>query len=103
MAIMKSNASALIVTAPHPLTSGQVDQVRAEIARQLPADTAVVVIPNGFTAHSLALAPTSVELQHDQADLLYQQLAALGALQKIGVGIADAIEALGNASVRVTP
>ncbi|MBD8627672.1 hypothetical protein IFT64_12070 [Oxalobacteraceae sp. CFBP 8753] len=103
MTVMKSNASALIVTASRPLTGEQVDQVRAEIARQLPAGTAVVVIPSGFTAHSLALAPTSVELRHDQADLLYQQVAALGALQEIGLRITDAIEAMGNASMRVAP
>lgn len=101
MATMKSSMSALIVTAPRPLTSEQVDQVRAEIARQLPADTAVVVVPTGFTVHPLSLAPSSVELQHDQADLLYQHMGVLTELQKIGAGIADAIEALGNVSLRV--
>lgn len=103
MATMKSSTSALIVTAPRPLTSEQVDEVRAGIARQLPADTAVVVVPPGFTVHPLSLAPSSIELQHDQADLVHRQLHSLGELQKIGVGIADAIEALSNVSMRVAP
>ena len=103
MATMKSKTSALVVTAPRALTSEQVDQVRAEIARQLPAGTTVVVVPTGFTVHPLSLAPSSVELQHDQADLFYQQLGLLNELQKLGAGIADAIEALGNVSMRVAP
>ena len=103
MATMKSITSALVVSAPHPLTSEQVDQVRAEITRQVPAGTAVVVVPTGFTVHSLSLAPSSVELQHDQADLFYQQLAVMKELQKLGAGIADAIEALGSVPMRVAP
>lgn len=103
MAIIKSSTAALIVTAPRPLTSEQVDLVRAEIARQLPVDTTVVVVPTGFTVHPLALAPSSVELQPEQADLIYQHVAILGELQKIGASIADAIDELGNAAMRVAP
>lgn len=103
MATMKSSMSALIVTPPRALTSEQVDYVRAEIARQLPADTTVVVVPTGFTVQPLSLAPSSVELQPGQADLAYQHMSVLDELQKIGAGIADAIEALGNAPMRVAP
>ena len=103
MAIIKSSTSALIVTAPHPLTSEQVDHVRAEIARQLPAETTVVVVPSGFAVHPLSLAPSSVSLQPEQADLAYQNVAILGELQKIGASIADAIDGLGSAAMRVAP
>lgn len=103
MATMTSNTSALIVTAPKSLSSEQVDQVRAEIARQLPADTVVLVIQPGFTVHPLSFAPTTVELQADQADLAYRQLAALGDLQKIAADISAAIEVMGSAVMRVAP
>jgi len=102
MSTMKSSTCALIVTAPRPLTSEQVDWVRAEIARQLPADTTVVVVPSGFTVHPLALAPSSVELQPDQADLVYQQMACVAELQKIGSAIQGAINDLGAFALRVT-
>lgn len=102
MATMKSSTSALIVTAPSPLTSEQVDHVRAEIARQLPADTTVVVVPTGFTVHPISLAPSSVELQPDHADLIYQQMACVAELQKIGSAIQDAINGLGVFALRVT-
>ena len=102
MATMKSSMSALIVTPPRALTSEQVDHVRAEIARQLPADTAVVVVPTGFTVHPLSLAPSSVELQPDQADLAYQQMACVAELKKIGDAIQGAISDLGATALRVT-
>jgi len=98
---MKSSMSALIVTPPRALTSEQVDHVRAEIARQLPADTTVVVVPTGFTVHPLSLAPSSVELQPGQADLVYQQMAGVAELKKIGDAIQGAIDGLGAIALRV--
>lgn len=102
MATIKSSMSALIVTAARPLTSAQVDEVRAGIARQLPADTAVVVVPTGFTVHPLSLAPSTVELQHDRADLVHQQMAFVAEMKKIGGAIEDAINNLGATALRVT-
>lgn len=101
MAIIKSCTSALIVTAPRPLTSEQVDLVRAEIARQIPIGTTVIVVPTGFTVQPLSLAPSSVELKPEQADLAYQNVAILTELQKIGASMAEAIAGLGRAALRV--
>jgi hypothetical protein len=96
-------ASALIVTAPSILTNGQVDHVRAGLVRQLPAGTVMLVIPPGFTVHMLGSGSTPVESMRAQVGILGQQLGALCELQKTAATIADAMDTLGNATMRVTP
>ena len=103
MTIIKPNTSTVIVTAPRPLTSEQVDNVRAEIARQVPAGVAVVVVPHGFTVQLLESPACSADVRRDFVDLVRRDLGALSDMQESIESIAAAVGALGSATMRVTP
>ena len=96
-------ASALIVTAPRMLTDDQVDHVRAGLVRQLPAGVIVLVVPHGFTVQPLRSGPSSAESLCAAAATICRHLGALGEMQESVANIADAIDTMGSAAMRVTP
>lgn len=95
--------SALIVTAPRMLTDEQVDHVRADLVRQLPAGAVVLVVPPGFTVQQLGSAPSSGESLCAAAATICQHLGVLGDLHEGVANIADALDTMGTAAMRVTP
>lgn len=102
MPIIKPNAPTLIVTAPRPLTSEQVDQVRAEIARQVPIGSVVVVVQPGFSVQAIACAPAAAEVSPAECEAKEFRNGALTELQRIGGMINEGIQALGSACIRVS-
>ena len=102
MSIIKPNAPTLIVTAPRPLTSEQVDQVRAEIARQVPIGSVVVVVQPGFLVQAIAGAHAATEVSPADCETKEFRNGALAELQRIGRTINEGIQALGSASIRVS-
>lgn len=70
MITSNTKTSAVVVTAPRPLTKEQREAVRAECASNLPASVGVIVLDPGFTATPISDASILVaELRALRVDL----------------------------------
>jgi len=72
MITSNTKTSAVVVTAPRPLTKEQRETVRVEVASNLPANVGVIVLDPGFAIAPVGDATILAELQALRADLAAQ-------------------------------
>lgn len=63
MITSNTKTSAVVVTAPRPLTKEQRETIRVEVGSNLPADVGVIVLDPGFAIAPVGVAPILLELR----------------------------------------